>query len=133
MLYQIDQTGIEPQDLFGQFWSSHPVDIEVQGFAEALVIGVGERCAEMDALITESAANWRIERMAVVDRNVLRIALHEMLTDSGTPHAVVIDEAIEVGKKYGSVNSGKFINGILDSIRQRLARQSTGARDDLGE
>ncbi len=130
MLYQIDQTRISPQELFAQFWNSQPAGDEVRGFAESLVTGVGERLSEMDGMIGRSAENWRIERMAVVDRNVLRIALYEMLTDSGTPRAVIIDEAIEIGKKYGSGDSGSFINGILDSIREQLDQPPTETRDE---
>jgi N utilization substance protein B len=133
MLYQIDQTGISPVDLFGQFWNSHQVEGDVRGFAETLVIGVVGRLEEMDGMITRAASNWRIARMAVVDRNVLRMALYEMLTDTATPRAVVIDEAIEVGKKYGSVDSGGFINGILDSIRQGLESGQAGGGDESAD
>jgi N utilization substance protein B len=125
MLYQVDQTGIAPTDLFVQFWLGQPAADEVRSFAERLVLGVSERRDEMDDLIIDSADHWRIDRMAVVDRNVLRMALFEMLHERATPAVVVIDEAIEVAKKYGSPESGGFINGILDSVRQRMQSDGT--------
>ena len=70
-----------------------------------------------------AASNWRIERMAVVDRNTLRMAVYEMLHDQATPIAVVLDEAIEIAKRFGSEDSGRFINGILDAIRQRVEEE----------
>ena len=84
------------------------------------LVGVVAQRQRMDDLISESADHWRIERMAVVDRNVLRVAAYEMTSFPHTPPAVVIDEAIEVARKYGSEESGSFINGILDSVRRRI-------------
>lgn len=122
MLYQIDQTAVSADDVFGQFWPGQEVDDAVRTFAESLVQGVTENREDMDKAIAASADNWRIGRMAVVDRNVLRLAVFEMLHDPDTPAAVVIDEAIEVCKKFGSEDSGTFINGILDSVRRRIER-----------
>lgn len=122
MLFQIDLTGTTPPDVFGTFWTGQEAGEDVRAFAERLVLGVtGERRA-LDRAIAVSATNWRIERMAVVDRNVLRMAVFELLHEPPTPHAVVIDEAIEVAKKFGSEESGAFINGILDDVRRRLER-----------
>ena len=123
MLYQIDQTGGEPQDVFATFWNGElQVAPELRAFAESLVLGVLERRDEMDPLIAACARNWRLERMAVVDRNVLRLAAYELIHDPDTPPAVIIDEAIEISGKFGSADSGKFINGVLDAIRDRVAR-----------
>lgn len=120
MLYQIDQTAVPAKEVFGQFWASQEAEEGSKAFAESLVRGVVDRIAELDEVISASAENWRIERMAVVDRNVLRMAVFEMLYQGATPAAVVIDEAIEVSKKFGSEASGTFINGILDAVRRRL-------------
>ena len=122
MLYQIDQTGTPAEEVFRQFWPGQDASDEHREFAEQLVRGVGEGQAETDRLIGGAAEHWRLERMAVVDRNVLRLAVCEMLNHPETPPAVVIDEAIEVAKRFGSEDSGGFINGILDSIRQQIER-----------
>ena len=111
MLFQVDLTGSSPREVFGHFWHGQDAGEPVRSFAERLVLGVTESQSEMDRWIAESAENWRIERMAVVDRNVLRMAVFEMLRDPETPPVVIIDEAIEVAKKFGSEESGSFING----------------------
>lgn len=90
---------------------------EVRAFAEELVRGTLFHLVEVDRLITASADNWRLDRMSAVDRNILRLAVFEsqFYTDP-TPPAVVIDEAVELAKRYGTVESGRFVNGILDHI-----------------
>ena len=120
MLYQIDQTGISSRELFPQFWAALESPEAIQTFAEQLVLGVIAQREELDKMINNLAKHWRIERMAVVDRNVLRIAAWELLHHAETPPVVAIDEAIEVAKRFGSADSGKFINGILEGIRERL-------------
>ena len=122
MLFQIDLTGTSPQDVFRDFWAAQDAGDETRRFAERLVLGVADGRRSLDEAIAASATNWRIERMAIVDRNVLRMAVYEMLHDPPTPAPVVIDEAIEVAKKFGSEESGSFINGILDDVRRRLDR-----------
>jgi N utilization substance protein B len=122
MLFQIDLTDTRPDGVFDEFWASRETDENTRLFAEQLVWGVFDQRRELDRLIAGSAEHWRIERMAVVDRNVLRMALHEMLAPGGAPPAVIIDEAIEVAKKFGSADSGSFINGVLDAIRLRVER-----------
>jgi N utilization substance protein B len=122
LLFQIDVTEASAQEVFREFWGDHPVEPEIREFTEALVLGVIEKREGLDRTIGEATRHWRIERMAVVDRNVLRIALFEMQQETGPPVAVIIDEAIEVAKKFGSEDSGGFINGILDAVRKRLER-----------
>lgn len=133
MLFQIDVGGDAPAQIFDAFWDERQADDDVRAFSEHLVRGVMERRDEMDGLIAGVAERWRVERMPVVDRNVLRLALFEMLDDPGTPRPVIIDEAIEIGKKYGSEQSGSFINGILDALRRAAERGALGpgaASDD---
>ncbi len=117
VLFQIDLTGGVPDEVLRQFWSGQDVEPDVRAFAERLVHGVVDRRVQIDARIVEAAEHWRIERMGVVDRNVLRIAVYELASEDGTPKAVVIDESIEIAKRFGGEGSGGFINGILDSIR----------------
>jgi N utilization substance protein B len=121
MLFQLDLSGGSPAGVIEQFWSGTPEDDRERPFAERLVHGVVGRQPELDRWIVAAAENWRLERMAVVDRNVLRLAVFEMLADPATPAAVVIDEAVEIAKKFGSSASGSFINGVLDSIRRRIS------------
>lgn len=89
---------------------------EAFGFARRLVRGTAEHQAEIDELIARQADNWRLERMPIVDRNVLRLAVFELLFSDDTPELVVVDEAIELAKKYGSEQSGRFVNGLLDGL-----------------
>lgn len=88
-------------------------------FARELVTGVVTRLPELDALVSLHARNWRISRMAVVDRNVLRLAAHE-LRDTATPVAVVIDEAVDLARRFGSDRSPSFVNGVLDAIAKEV-------------
>ena len=122
MLFQIDMAGGAPADVFPHFWRDHEAETEVREFAQSLVEGVVADLPRLDAIIASCAEHWRVERMAVVDRNILRMAVYELTRDPDTPPVVVLDEAIEVGKKYGSEQSGAFINGILDAVRRRTER-----------
>jgi N utilization substance protein B len=126
VLYQIDLTREPASEALQRFWSGRDVDDTVRLRTERLVRGVlGERDA-IDERIAGAARRWRLERMPVVDRNVLRLAVHELLS-SDTPAAVVIDEAIEVARRFGGGESGGFINGILDAIRRSVEDDSSAA------
>jgi N utilization substance protein B len=120
LLFQIDLSGGSPADLFEDFWRGIPASVTVREFAEKLVLGTWERAELLDEEIGKSAEHWRLERMAAVDRNVLRMAAWELLFDRETPPPVIIDEAIEIARKYGGEGSGSFINGILDGIHKRV-------------
>ncbi|HEX5717386.1 MAG TPA: transcription antitermination factor NusB [Thermoanaerobaculia bacterium] len=89
---------------------------EAFAFAQGLVKGTLDNREQVDALIREQADNWRLERMPPVDRNVLRLAVFEMLYETDTPKLVIVDEAIELAKKFGSEQSGRFVNGLLDGL-----------------
>lgn len=118
VLYQADVTGEAPgqvEEAYIDSRSSRPV---VRSFVRALVRGCLARWADLDRLIAAHAANWSIERMASVDRNVLRLGAYEILFDPEVPQKVAIDEAVELAKRYGGPESGAFVNGILDAIRK---------------
>ncbi len=104
------------------------VSPEVADFARQLVEGVLERTAEWDALIASAADNWDLSRLATVDRNILRLAVYEMLARDDIPNKVAINEAIELGKRFSTKQSGAFVNGILDRIRKDL--QLPNGEDD---
>jgi N utilization substance protein B len=96
-----------------------------RAFAGELALGVAERRAEIDALLAAHARHWRVERMAAVDRNLLRIAVWELLDDR-TPASVVIDEAVELARRFGSERSPSFVNGVLDGVARALAEGRPG-------
>jgi N utilization substance protein B len=121
MLYQADLGEQQPDDVRNTFWKGRgEVEREVQGFAEDIFRVAQDRSAEIDNLIQGHAENWRMDRMAAVDRNVLRGAVAELLGFPSTPRAVVINEAIEIARKFSSPESAQFINGVLDSIGKEL-------------
>jgi transcription antitermination factor NusB len=121
MLFQMDLSGDAPEGVFDGFWEGQQnASTDVRAFAEELARGAWAVREVLDAAIVQSAEHWRLERMAAVDRNVLRLAAFELLYRPDTPPAVAIDEAIEIVRKYGSEESGRFINGILDGLRRRM-------------
>ena len=101
-------------------------DLAVQEFMEALVRGVLEHRAQLDAEIARYAKNWDISRMAAVDRNVLRLAIYEMMFREDIPPVVSINEAVDIAKKFSTDESGRFVNGILDVVRTNILRPSRG-------
>jgi N utilization substance protein B len=121
MLYQSDLGEAAPQQVIEGF---DPAAVsgdprgngEAVSYAKNLVRGALEHREEIDQLIVQQAENWRLERMPVVDRNVLRLAVFEFLYETDVPKLVVLDEAIELAKKYGSEQSGRFVNGVLDGL-----------------
>ncbi len=120
-LYQLDLQGEDdPGPHAAEFWARHPVDEPTRAFAERLVRGVKQNQAKIDGIITQYAEHWDLERMAVVDRNILRMAIHELMAGEDVPGKVAINEAIEIAKKFGTRESGRFINGILDRVYREL-------------
>jgi len=120
-LYQLDLRGeADPTSSSEEFWSRHPVDPEARAFCEVLVRGTMLHRQKIDELITQYAEHWDLERMAVVDRNILRAGIFELLWTTDVPPKVAINEAIEVAKKFGTQESSRFINGILDRIHKEL-------------
>ena len=116
-LYQLDTSGGSAADVLAGMWAHfEPVDDDTKTFAEALVRGAQREQAVIDQLIQGASTNWKIERMARVDRNILRLAVYEILKRSDVPVKVSLNEAIELSKKYGSEDSSSFVNGILDRV-----------------
>jgi len=126
-LYQIDVAAEGIEEALGAFWRSfEPVEREVRELAEGVVRGVAEHRRRVDAAIEAASSNWRLDRMARVDRNVLRLAVYELLC-TDVPVKVVINEAIELGKKFGSESSGAFVNGVLDKVAAGLSPERRNA------
>lgn len=121
-LYQWDFNGVDNPGPFQTFWEDRGDAEPVKAFAQALTEGVMKNRAEIDRLIEDQSRHWKLYRMNRIDRNILRMAVFEMMSFPEVPVKVSIDEAIEVGKKFGTSESGAFINGILDRICRRLGR-----------
>ena len=122
ILYELEFQPGDAERLLKEFWQEHPAPPEAQAFADSLVRGTLEHGAEIDRLIAANAAHWSLTRIAAVERNILRLAAHELLHRHDIPEKVAINEAIELAKLYGSQESGAFVNGILDQIRLHLKR-----------
>ena len=116
MLYQWDLRRDKLDTLIATFWEVNTVDDEIRSFADRLVYGTVEHLELLDPLINRHAKNWRLERMETLDRNLLRMAAQELLHEPDTPATVVIDEAIEIARRFSTRGSPQFINGLLDSI-----------------
>ncbi len=123
MLYQFDIRHAEPSQLTEEFWRDQELSPEIKAFANTLFSGTVERLAEIDPLIARHADNWDLKRMAVIDRNILRLGVFELRYLDDTPPKVCINEAIELAKRFGDMESSKFINGILDAIHKAHAKQ----------
>ena len=125
MLFLADMGKQKSEDVRRTFWGGRgEIGIEVQGFAEDLFRVAMDRATEIDSLIERHAEHWRMDRMAAVDRNVLRAAVAELLGFPSTPRAVVINEALEIARKFSSPESVQFINGVLDSVGRDLEKTS---------
>jgi len=121
LLYQLDLQGEgDPGLHLPEFWSRHAVDDEVRSFTETLVRGTKLHQAKIDELIRQYADHWDLERIAVVDRNILRAGIFELLWMAEVPPKVTINEALEVAKKFSTGESTRFINGILDRVRKEF-------------
>jgi N utilization substance protein B len=132
VLYQLDVLRIDPKEAIELFWRHFSAQSEARPFASELVEGTWAHRDEIDLLISTCSENWSLERMARVDRNILRLAVYELLYGQGIPPKVALNEAIDLGKEFGSENSGSFINGILDALYTKL-RNNHADQGDNGE
>jgi transcription antitermination protein NusB len=127
MLYQWEVGRVSMDDVLRMFWShppeGTPLTEDLRAFATSLASGTADHVAELDPLIVEAADNWRIERMNVLDRLILRLAVYEFLHEPETPGKVIINEALELARSFSADDSVRFINGILDAIRRTLSRE----------
>ncbi len=130
LLYQRDIAGTAPEEMFARTDEYVNATPDVQEYASRLVLGTISRLAELDERLGKQSEHWRLGRMPVVDRNLLRVALYELIHEDETPDPVVIDEAVEIAKKFSTPSSAPFINGVLDGIRRTLygPREVPGGR-----
>jgi len=128
MLYQWEIWREPIAEVVTQFWThgpaaAEPIPAELQAFAATLANGVAGSVAEIDPMITEAAEHWRIERMNVLDRLILRLAIFEFLHEAESPSKVIINEALELARTFSTDESVRFINGVLDAVRKTLQRE----------
>ncbi len=123
MLFQYDIAGNEPSTIILTFEELQKARPPIRDFAVKLLEGTVLHLEKIDGMIVAQAENWRISRMAVVDRNIIRMSIYEFLHEPETPKLVIIDEAIEIAKRFGTQKSSQFINGILDGILKRYNLQ----------
>ncbi|MBW2063006.1 MAG: transcription antitermination factor NusB [Deltaproteobacteria bacterium] len=126
VLFQLEtgDKGLTLQEVFTLFCHNFDAPRESRAYAWELVSGVKEHLAELDARLKSASEHWRLDRMSHVDRNILRQALYEMLFLNDIPAKVSLNEAIDLGKKYGTDDSGAFINGVLDRIHKQILAQT---------
>jgi N utilization substance protein B len=122
LLYQHEFRAVSPEEMQAHFEGWQGAADKVREFADELFRGVVHNVVEIDGALEKQTAHWRLERLATVDRNILRLALYELLYRDETPPAVVIDEAIEIAKRFGAEESARFVNGVLDGYVKSRSR-----------
>ena len=135
MLFAADVAKTLESVLTSSYWnelSDSALDEETREFADKLTVGTLRELETIDDRIRTRAEHWRIERMAIVDRNVLRLAVYEFLFEE-TPHTVVINEALEIARRFSTFEATQFINGILDAIKHDLAKNPTENKKEANE
>ena len=116
ILYQFDILGENSAQILSDFWADNPVSPDVREFADRIVSGTIQQLGDIDQKIGKYTENWEMSRMAIVDRNILRFAVYELLYMDDIPPKVTINEAVNIAKRYSQEEAGKFVNGVLDKI-----------------
>lgn len=122
ILYQIEFDDSEPESIVNQFWKGKKAQAEVREYSRWLVLGITSQQSLLDRIIQSVSEHWRLSRMAIVDRNILRLAVFELIHEEDLAPAIVINESIEIAKKFSSDQASQFINGILDALRRQPDR-----------
>ena len=122
ILYQIEMSEGDAEENFNLFWQHFNPSDELKEFSQKIVKGVCQHREEIDTLIEKNSEHWRLKRMTIVDRNILRSAIFELMYCPDTPTKVILNEAIELGKKFSSEKSGSFVNGVLDKASHQFDR-----------
>ncbi len=133
ILFQMDLANIPVEEALAAYWECFDLEAEGDEYASVLVRGIAEELGGVDRAIKDSSIHWRLERMARVDRNVLRIGAYELIHCVDVPTRVVLDEAIELGKRFGSEDSGAFVNGVLDRLAQTARAEGAPPPSDEPE
>ena len=126
-LYEVDSVGHDPQEALARLQAENPAPADVTAFAGELVLGVLAHRQRIDEVIRRTATAWPLEQVAVIDRNILRLAIYEILIDNRVPVRAAINEAVELAKAFGSESSPKFVNGVLGAVTTMATRTDTQA------
>ncbi len=127
MLFQLEGSGVSSEQAIELFWRTfEDADPEGKPYADAIVRGVADNLDGIDKKVTAASQNWRLERMSRVDRNLLRLGTWELMFRADVPRAVILDEAVELAKSFGTDESSGFVNGVLDRIAENLGRRGEG-------
>ena len=122
MLFQLEASSVTPDQAVELFWRTFEADPEGRPNADVVLRGVAENVPVLDARIAAASKNWRLERMSRVDRNLLRLGTYELMFRKDVPRAVILDEAVELAKSFGTDESSSFVNGVLDRIANDIGR-----------
>lgn len=124
MLFQLEASGVSPDQAIELFWrTNEDADPEGKAYADAIVRGVADNLEGIDKRVVAASQNWRLERMSRVDRNLLRLGTWELMCRTDIPRAVILDEAVELAKSFGTDESSGFVNGVLDRIASDVGRK----------
>lgn len=123
ILFQLDFDNSDVEEVCKIFWSGHPTGQKVREFAESLVKGTFANRESIDLMVASTIENWTMDRLASVDRAILRFATYELMYMPDMPAKVTINEAVEIAKAFGTEQSGAFVNGVLDKIREKIGKQ----------
>ena len=125
VLYQIELSNEDPQEALLKYWSH--LDLESGGdpYAKELILGVYENFEKIDSLIKQTKTKWKLERISPVDKAILRLAIYELLYKKDLDYKIIINEAVELAKKYGDINSKAFVNGVLDEIAKKVRKSES--------
>jgi len=132
MLFSLESGG-SIERVISHYWRLTPGDPEGREYADGLARGIANEIDRIDSMIRKASVNWRLERMARVDRNILRMGAWELFHSPDIPRAVIIDEGVELAKKFGTEESSSFVNGVLDRIAEDLGRVDKDAKANKGK
>jgi len=124
MLFQMEASGADADEAIALFWRAFEADPEGKAYADELVRGVASSREEIDAAIGAASANWRLDRMTRLDRNLLRLGAYELMKRRDVPSPVILDEAVELAKAFGTAESSAFVNGVLAQVARSVGRGS---------
>jgi len=129
ILFQLEFNDSQPENISDSFWQHRRVSSEIKEYCLWLLKGILSHRESIDRLIQSVSQHWRLDRMALVDRNVMRIAVYELLYEENIAPAIIIDEAIEIARKYSSDEAATFVNGILDAVRKKIEKNKTTSEE----